>query len=175
MENLPERKINRLKSWDYSRKGCYFITICIRDRKCILSTICVRGGVPDAPVVELTKYGYIVDGQIKTMNEIYKNINVQHYVIMPNHIHLIIEIDNADGTSGRPSPTRSNSLISKYISAFKRFTNKKCGADLWQRSYYDHIIRNEADYMEKAEYILTNPIRWSDDEYYNNVYVIRDL
>ena len=131
-----------------------------------MSTICVGGGVLDAPVVELTKYGHIVDEQIKTMNEIYKNINVQHYVIMPNHIHLIIEIDNADGTSGRPSPTRSNSLISQYISTLKRFTNKNCGADLWQRSYYDHIIRNEADYMEKAEYILTNPDRWAEDEYY---------
>ena len=163
---FPQRKVNRLKDWDYSEKGCYFITICVKDRKCILSTICVVGGVLDAPVVELTKYGHIVDEQIKTMNEIYKNINVQHYVIMPNHIHLIIEIDNADETSGRPSPTRSNSLISQYISTLKRFTNKNCGADLWQRSYYDHIIRNEADYMEKAEYILTNPDRWAEDEYY---------
>ena len=163
---FPQRKVNRLKDWDYSEKGCYFITICVKDRKCILSTICVGGGVLDAPVVELTKYGHIVDEQIKTMNEIYKNINVQHYVIMPNHIHLIIEIDNADGTSGRPPPTRSNSLISQYISTLKRFTNKNCGADLWQRSYYDHIIRNEADYMEKAEYILTNPDRWAEDEYY---------
>ena len=159
----------RLKDWDYNSDGMYFITICTVGKKHILSKIRVGGGVLDAPFIELTEYGRVIDEQVKIMNDIYENINVGHYVIMPNHIHMIIEIKNAGGTSGRPSPTRENSLISQYISTFKRFTNKKCGIDLWQRSYYDHIIRNETDYMEKVEYILTNPAKWRDDEYYSKI------
>ena len=90
----------------------------------------------------------------------------RYKVIMPNHIHFIVEITNGRGTSRRPSPTRADSAIPKYISTFKRFTNKNSKVSLWQRSYYDHIIRNETDYLEKLNYIKTNPHRWSDDEYF---------
>lgn len=169
MENdkFPKRKINRLKSWNYSNNGGYFITICTDNRKHILSKICVGDGFP-VPHIELTDNGRTVKEQFEIMNALYEDIIVNHYVIMPNHIHFIVEITKRNGTSGRPSPTRSNAIIPKYISTFKRFTNRKSGIDLWQRSYYDHIIRDEKDYMEKLNYILSNPLKWFDDEYYSD-------
>ena len=165
--DLPERKQIRLKEYDYSTDGAYFVTVCTKDKKHILSKIGVGGGIPDAPYIELTEKGEIVREQFEIMNHLYEDINVNHYVIMPNHIHFIIEIKKCDGTSGRPSPTRSNSAVSKYVGTFKRFTNRKCGIELWQRSYYDHIIRNESDLIEKQKYILSNPYKWVEDEYYS--------
>ena len=160
----PKRKEIRLKEYDYSENGAYFVTVCTKDKRHFLSTIRVRDGLPDVPYEELTAYGQIVKHQFETMNGLYENIKVNHYVIMPNHIHFIIEIKN--GRSRTPAPTRANAIIPKYVSTFKRFTNKNSGIELWQRSYYDHIIRNEADYIEKLNYILTNPAKWADDKYY---------
>ena len=180
-----QRKNIRLKEYDYSTNGAYFVTICTKCKRHILSTIRVGGAhtpsanvsphsgrrpcrrILDAPYIELTEKGEIVREQFEIMNHLYEDINVKHYVIMPNHIHFIIEIKKSGGTSGRPSPTRSNSALSKYVGTFKRFTDKKCGDDIWQRSYYDHIIRNEADFIEKQNYIINNPAKWLEDEYFN--------
>ncbi len=169
MENnkVPKRKEIRLKEYDYSSDGGYFVTICTKSKKHLLSTIRVGDGLLDVPHIELTDKGRIVEEQFEIMNVLYEDIKVNHYVIMPNHIHFIVEITKRNRTSGRPSPTRSNAIIPKYISTFKRFTNRKSGIDLWQRSYYDQIIRNEADYMEKRNYIKSNPYKWADDEYYS--------
>ena len=170
MENnkVPKRKEIRLKEYDYGANGAYFVTVCTKDKKHLLSTIRVGDGLPDVPHIVLTDNGRTVKEQFEIMNALYEDINVNHYVIMPNHIHFIVEITKRNGTSGRPSPTRSNAIIPKYISTFKRFTNRKSGIDLWQRSYYDHIIRSEADYNEKRNYISENPQKWADDEYYSN-------
>ena len=166
MENdkFPKRKINRLKSWNYSNNGGYFITICTDNRKHILSKICVGDGFP---VPQLTKTGQIVDDYLKNINLKYSCVTVSDSVIMPNHIHLLLFIDN-NGT-GNPSPTVGN-----IIGWFKYNTTKSvneeyksAGNKLWQRSYYDHIIRDEKDYMEKRNYILTNPSKWVEDEYYS--------
>ena len=167
MENdkFPKRKINRLKSWNYSNNGGYFITICTDNRKHILSKICVGDGFS---VPQLTKTGQIVDDYIKNINLKYSCVTVSEYVIMPNHIHLLLFIDN-NGT-GNPSPTVGN-----IIGWFKYNTTKSVNEEyksaenkLWQRSYYDHIIRDEKDYMEKRNYILSNPLKWLDDEYYSD-------
>ncbi len=126
-----------------------------------------RGDDPGAPYVNLTKCGHIVDENIIIMNGIYENLKVTDYMIMPNHIHLIIRINN-NGRSRSLAPTWRNSTIPQYISALKRFCNKEYEVNIWQRSYYDHIIRSEAeaDYIEKLNYIMTNPAKWADDEYY---------
>ncbi|MDE5605099.1 MAG: transposase, partial [Eubacterium sp.] len=79
------------------------------------------------------------------------------------HMHLLIEVKN-NGSSRTPNPT--NSTISSFIGALKRFTNKKCEEYLWQRGFYDHIIRDEEDYMIKAQYIENNPAKWLEDKYY---------
>ena len=163
---LLKRKEIRLKEYDYSTNGAYFVTVCTKGRKQILSTICVGGGPLDAPIVKLTEIGKIIENNIIKMNYLYENIKVTDYVIMPNHIHLLIKL-KSNGRSGAPAPTRANARIPRYISTLKRFVNKQRKYDIWQRSYYDHIIRSEADFLEKQNYILSNPVKWVEDEYYS--------
>ena len=164
---LPVRKKNRLKQFDYSQNGAYFITVCTKDRKFLLSHI-VGGGVLDAPQVQLSRFGKIVDDQICSMNKTYQNVQTIKYVVMPNHIHLLIHIseaeDDSSGTSRTPSPT--NAEIPQYVSTLKRMCNRKIGCKIWQRSYHDHIIRNQRDYDMIWQYIDTNPARWEQDCFY---------
>ncbi len=102
------------------------------------------------------------------MNDFYDYLSVDKYVIMPNHIHLLISISNIEnGQSGTPVPTNTNSHIAKFVSTFKRFCNKEYGHNIWQGRYYDHIIRNENDYKEIWEYIENNPLKWQNDRFYN--------
>ena len=166
---LPKRKPTRLKGYDYSTPGAYFITICVKDRKQLLSEIIVGTGVLDCPQNKLTPYGEIANRQLVNMSDFYENIKIDKYVVMPNHIHLlirIVETDKSIGPSGTPVPT--NSLIAQFVSTFKRFCNKKYGKNIWQRSYHDHIIRGEKDYQKIWEYIDTNPLKWESDCFYNN-------
>lgn len=157
------RKNNRLSNFDYSKNGCYFITICVKDRKNILSQI-VGDGVLDVPTIKLSEYGKIVNDTILEMNNYYNTFTVKEYVIMPNHIHFIVEIKCSNGTSRTPSPT--NSLLAQFVSTFKRFVHKKCGNQIFQRSYYDHIIRDDEDYLKISRYILENPVKFKEDKYY---------
>ncbi len=161
---LPKRKAVRLRGYDYSAPGAYFITICVKNRQQLLSKI-VGDGVLDVPQNQLTFYGNIANKHILAMGDFYNNILIEKYVIMPNHIHLLLRITETDGTSGRPSPT--NSLISKFVGTFKRLCNKEYGRNIWQRQSHDHIIRGEKDYQKIWEYIATNVIRWESDCFYN--------
>ncbi len=157
--NYKSRKSTRLKNYDYSTPGSYFITICVKDRKELLSKIKVGDGVLDVPENQLSPYGTIADKYINQMKDFYDYISVDKYVLMPNHVHLLLSIkDLENGTSGTPSPT--NSIVSKFISTFKRFCNKEYGVNIWQRLSNDHIIRGEKDYKKIWEYIDTNIIRW---------------
>ena len=163
---MNDRKSTRLKDFDYSSSGVYFITICTNDMKCCLSV--VGDGALDVPQIKLSEYGRIIENEILKMNGIYDNLNVDYYVIMPNHVHLLLVVTNAHtkGTSRAPSPT--NSVVARYVSTLKRMTNQKCGVDIRQRSYYDHIVRNEEDYLYHVQYIEENPRKWiiGKDEYY---------
>ncbi|MBO5211775.1 MAG: transposase [Clostridia bacterium] len=109
----------------------------------------------------LSEQGEIVEKYILSTNNIPK-LNVDKFVIMPNHIHLILSIQN--GTSKAPSPT--NNIISHAISTLKRFANKEIGHNIWQRSFYDHIIRSEADYLSIWNYIDGNLQKWEKDCFY---------
>ena len=190
-KELPKRKPTRLKNFDYSTTGAYFITICTQNRRSILSRIVGTGvldcpsvaGVLDCPQIELTKYGEIADKYIKQLNDFYDYLSVEEYVIMPNHIHILLWVKKnknmsdsgqsrtpvADGQSRTPVPTnieRSNSVCSKFVSTFKRFCNKEYGENIWQARFNDHIIRNRNDYENHVKYIYENPIRWYYDELY---------
>ncbi len=153
---LPVRKIQRLPNFDYSQNAAYFITICTKEHRCILSHI-VGCGAFTAPRVELTEYGKIVDRYIRSMKD------VDNYVIMPNHVHLIISITDNDGATRASHPTQS---ISTRIAAMKSLASKKIGHSIWQTSFHDHIIRGEQDYREIWRYIEENPLRWESDRYY---------
>ncbi len=162
----PVRRQSRLQGYDYNTCGAYFITVCTQGRRCILSRV-VGTGVLDGPSIELTKYGAIAEKYICQLSDFYDHISVDQYVVMPNHIHLLLSIKgSAHGPSGTPVPTLQNSTISRFISTFKRFCNKECGQNIWQYRSHDHIIRNDQDYDLHAKYICENPVRWQQDELY---------
>ena len=166
MDEFKNRKNTRLKNADYNSNGGVFLTICTRERRCILSRI-VGTGVPDGPQIELTKYGQIADKYIHQLNDFYDDISVESYVIMPNHIHILLWVkDNENGPSRTPVPTVQNSIPARFVSTFKRFCNKEYGINIWQYRSNDHIIRNLEDYEEHLRYIYENPIRWYYDELY---------
>ena len=147
---LAKRKPNRLVNYDYSRNGAYFITICTQNRIEILCDI-----VGDDAHIVPKKCGIIAEKYIKTIPGINK------YVIMPNHIHMIIKIE--DGTMWASSPTRS---LSDIVKSFKTLVTKEIGKPIFQRSFYDHIIRGEQDYREIWDYIDGNPAKWRQDRFY---------
>ncbi len=155
---LPSRKPTRLTDFDYSTPGAYFITICTENKQHILSRI-VGGDVLDAPRINLSSYGKIADKYINQLNDFYDDICVDKYVIMPNHIHLLLFV-NENGASRTSPPTVQHSVVSRFVSTFKRFCNKEYGSNIWQRHFYDHIIRNQRDYDEIWQYIENNPRKW---------------
>lgn len=156
------RKPNRLSGYDYSQNGAYFITICVKDRKPILSRIAVGASIARPPKPELTDLGRIIDNAIQAISVHYPDVTVDHYVIMPNHVHMILRIDRDSGRA-MLAPT----TVSEIIRQMKGTVTKQCGKAFWQRSYYDHIIRDDYDYQIKWNYIENDPDRWCDDEFYS--------
>ncbi len=152
--DLPKRKPNRLKGFDYSSDGAYFITICTKNKIQCLSKIV------GANIVRPSSIGKIIEKDILKIEKIYPCIFVDSYVIMPNHIHLLLTID----TIRRPmvAPT-----IATVIKQFKGAVSKEVGMSVWQKGFYDHIIRDDEDYQIKYQYIDENPIKWTEDELYN--------
>ena len=162
--NQPQRKNIRLKDYDYSTPGLYFVTVCTKDKKPILCRI-VGTDVLGGPRVVMFEYGKIANEQIKNMTVFYDNVKVEKYVIMPNHIHFILSVtESTSGPPGRSVPT--NNAISNFVGTFKRFCNKKYGKNIWQARSNDHIIRGQHDYRKIWEYIDENPVRWTCDKFY---------
>ncbi|MBR6609045.1 MAG: transposase [Oscillospiraceae bacterium] len=157
---FKRRKQLRLNNYDYSNNGAYFITVCTQGRRNILSRIIVGEGFHPLPIVELTKIGIEIENTINFINDNYRNVFIEKYVIMPNHIHLILHLgyENLGGHGNPP--------LQKIVGQLKSFTTKKYEKLLWQRSYYDHIIRNDMEYAEIWSYIDSNPSKWLEDEYF---------
>ncbi len=179
------RKYIRLANYDYSSNGLYFITICTKDRIRYLSEVISVGnaalGVPrntatendifDVPIVKLTKYGEIVNSNIKKINEIYRYVSVTKYVIMPDHIHMILFVSDYGEkiqTSGTPRAAFPTKSVSQIINGLKSISTKQIGFSVWQRSFHDHIIRNEKEFLEICSYIDNNPTNWVNDIYNQN-------
>jgi REP element-mobilizing transposase RayT len=160
--NLPQRKHPRLKEYDYSGDGVYFITICTHNKKHLLSQIVGRGL---APAVELTDYGEISEQQLLRLKERFPFVEIDNYVIMPNHIHIIFWFKpQTAGASPRPT-------LTDVVCAYKSLTTQECKKiklidKLFQTSFHDHIIRNKHDYEEISKYIHENPLKWQFDELY---------
>ena len=161
---LNSRKQLRLKNYDYRATGSYFITICTEQKRCVLSQIVQMDQLSRAHV-QLTELGYIVQAVLADLEGRY-NVSVDSYVIMPNHVHFIL-IQNQQ---------LSSKTVGQIVGALKSLVTKRwrdrcnaCGIEmgkLWQRNYYEHIIRNDEDYREKAKYIDENPDKWCLDSEY---------
>ena len=160
--DLPKRKPNRLSSYDYDREGAYFITICTQDRKCLLSHI-VGDDALGVPKNELTDLGRIVEKYILSGNRM-DRLTVEKYVVMPNHIHVLLTVNMNNGTPRASSPTTA--IIPRFVASLKRFSNQEIGENIFQRSYHDHVIRNQQDYLKIWEYIDNNPKQWELDCFY---------
>ncbi|MBO5884092.1 MAG: transposase [Clostridia bacterium] len=167
MDKIPKRKPTRMYGADYDTVGAYFITICTQDRRCILSRIVGDDvlGVPSYRT-DLSPLGKIAEKYINQLNIFYDHLSVEEYVIMPNHIHIML-IVSENGTPRTSSPTKQTKFVPHFVSTFKRFCNKEIGENIWQRGYQDHIIRNRQDYEEHVKYILENPLRWHYDKLYS--------
>ena len=166
MEKLPNRKHPRLDEFDYSADGAYFVTICTQGRKCVLSQIVGRGLAPaETSAVEHTTFGKIAEKQLLLLEERYPYLKVDQYVIMPNHIHAVLILnDQAAGASPRPT-------VMDIICAYKSLTTRECkkagfSEKLFQTSFHEHIIRGRQDYEEIVRYVYENPTRWYYDELY---------
>ena len=146
MSNLPQRKSVRLAEFDYSSPGAYVITVCTQNRQPVLSQI-----VGDDAHIVPKPYGLIVEKYIRNVPEIKK------YVIMPDHIHMIVRLEN--GSMWASTPTGKNKIAS-IVRSIKVLTTKEIGHPIFQRSYYDHVIRNRQDYNDIWEYIENNPRKY---------------
>ena len=144
---LPKRKKLRLPDYDYSENGAYFITICTKNKAKILCSIQAPANEAEAPEIHLTPLGKTVETAIQ------KIPGMETYVVMPNHVHMIIL--NQDHTD-----------ISAKVRLFKSVVARKTGMKIWQTSFYDHVIRDESDFQIKWKYIDDNPAKWASDEYY---------
>ena len=161
---LPKRKQIRLPDYAYSSPGAYFVTICTYARRCVLSRITVGEGLAP-PAIALSPVGECVKEQILALPKRYHAVHIDNYVIMPNHIHLLVSFETDSGGAS-PSPT-----LFAVVRALKSLSTRLSRDDLgelplWQRSYYEHVIRNEHDYREIWEYIDANPVKWAEDRYY---------
>ncbi len=163
---LPKRKHPRLTNYDYGSSGTYFITICTQNRRCVLSRIVGRGLAPaEIGKIEYSLFGKIAEQQLALLEQRYPCLIVDRYVVMPNHIHMVLILNNP-GAGASPRPT-----IMDIVCAYKSLTTIECKKHgfkekLFQTSFHEHIIRGREDYEEIVKYICENPIRWHDDELY---------
>ena len=157
----PQRKPNRLPEFDYSSNHAYFVTICTQDRKNTLCRIVGDGSPVPKP------YGTIAASYISAIPSKFPQVHVDHFVFMPNHIHLLLFIDHSV-LPGLPCPTLGN-VVGWYKYQVTRQINQQYntpGTKVFQRSYHDHVIRGDKDYLKIWEYIDTNPLRWTKDCFY---------
>ena len=159
---METRKSIRLSGYDYSQQGAYFITVCTRNREPLF-------WVRSAPVGQglcpcLSPEGIIVRDEIDALEARFPSVHIEKYVVMDDHIHILFHLTR-QGQS--PCPT-----IGAIIGALKSITTKRIngmrgtpGWKLWQFRYYDHVIRDDNDFLIKWNYIDTNPARWQEDEY----------
>jgi REP element-mobilizing transposase RayT len=159
------RRSIRLREYDYSRQGAYFLTLCTWERKCIF------GRIQQDDIV-LSPWGEIVKEEWAASSQIRKEIRLGEYVIMPNHIHGIVAIIKPEADGYRPDKLLGSSTqtIGAMMAGFKATVTRRInrirdspGAMVWQRYYYEHIIRDGEDYRRITEYIAQNPMAWHQD------------
>ena len=158
--SLPSRKPHRLPDFSYNTPGAYFITFCVKDRSPVLWTdagACIARPLPPP----LSVWGKIVDKAIRDIPSHYPSISVDHYVVMPNHVHLLLQVNTDQDGQPLPAPT-----ISVVVQQLKGVVTKQIGYSIWQKLFHDHVIRGQRDYLKIWEYIDGNPSKWEEDCFY---------
>lgn len=157
---LPKRKQNRLTDYNYSTPNAYFITVCTQNRRNLFwkETGSAVGGYES---ISLTELGETVRQSVLNISKFYPAITVDHYAVMPNHLHLLLQINTDDDGRSVIAPA-----ISTAVRLMKGAVTKQAGFSVWQKGFYDHVIRNERDYMEIWKYIEGNPSKWQEDKLY---------
>lgn len=167
------RRSVRLQGHDYSQSGAYFVTICAYNRECLF------GGIAGNDI-RLNECGAIAKGEWIKSFEIRKEIKLDEYIVMPNHIHGIVWIDNPIGANGRSPLHRTNmgpKTLSSFVAGYKSTVTKQInalrrlpGVPVWQRNYYEHVIRGDTELNRIRQYIMENPLKWEfDSENPNNI------
>ncbi|MCU0472098.1 MAG: transposase [Bacteroidales bacterium] len=189
--NIHHRRSFRLRGYDYSQAGLYFVTICVKDRKCLFGEIYgsdavwVKNFQPPQEMI-LNDAGKIADNCWLEIPEHFPNVVLHEHIVMPNHIHGLIELkridaipDNSDHNRehnhgdnhnqfSKPIPGSISVIIQQYKSSVTRFVNKNNVSHFrWQSRFYEHIIRNEKSRQQITDYILTNPRNWQEDKFFN--------
>ena len=174
-QNRHHRQSIRLRNYDYSQAGLYFITMCVHQRLSLFGEVV-------AGKMILNEAGRVVQDVWHDLPSHYTNVELDSFVVMPNHIHGIVRFNGivrAIHESPLQSPlqqspiSRRNMGLSKLVGRLKMVSAKRInqlrntqGVPVWQRNYHEHIIRHENAYMKIADYIHTNPLRWQEDRYY---------
>ena len=147
MDRFYTRKKLRLQEYDYTEGNVVFVTVCVENREKLLGTVYSPKKEDELPRLELSEIGHVVDQFTSTIRGIDK------YVVMPNHVHMIVI--NEEGES-----------VSSKLRSWKSLITKAIGRSIWQRSFYDHVIRDSHDYEVRWKYIDDNPSKWTLDQYY---------
>ena len=156
---MKSRKHTRLPGYDYSGAGGYFVTLCTKGREHLLSSIRVGSDALIGPQVGLTEIGKLVDESIQSAKQAYETVSIPCYVVMPNHVHLLIVLEK--GPMGASGPT-----VGMVVRGIKTKVSRALGYSVWQEKFYDHVVRNHEDYLRVWEYIDSNPAKWREDEYF---------
>ena len=159
------RRSIRLQGYDYSQAGAYFVTVVAHQRECLFGDV-VGGGVV------LNEFGRVVANTWEWLENQYSYVALETWVVMPNHFHgiLLIQDDGRGGSRTAPTPMKRKPL-GRLIGAFKTVSTKQInllrdtpGIPIWQRNYYEHVIRNDDDLNRIHRYIESNPSMWADDD-----------
>lgn len=174
--DIHKRHSIRINNYDYSSVGAYFITICAENRDNLF------GRIENNKLI-LNKFGNIVENEWIKTSEIRKNVEIDDFIVMPNHFHGIIIISGINQGVSQYAPTKMHDTVNKLCSpsqtvgaivrGFKASVTKKINIlrdvyrqTVWQRNYFEHVIRNEYDLMRIREYIINNPANWETDSEY---------
>ena len=192
--DIHHRRSIRLKGYDYSQSGLYFITLCTVDRTCMFGNV-VEGKM------QLNDIGQLVEQEwLNTINIRHDDVRLHNYIVMPNHFHAIIEIRRGESHSPQShspqshssqphslkslspqtinegninkndSPQRMKSpskTVGAIVRGFKGAVSRQLGYTVWQRNYYEHIIRTDESYRHISTYIENNPTKWQSDKLYS--------
>ena len=165
---FPQRKHPRLKHYDYSQNGCYFLTICTKEKACILGKVVADN--QGFPTVVLSPMGKTVLSVITEMSHRSSCFQIDNFVIMPNHLHLLLTLDDSGGQgTGHPTAISPEGpggqgtgrpTVMSLVHYLKHAVTKQLGQSIWQPSFYEHVIRNQESYLEICNYITGNPGKW---------------